>query len=61
MKQSELVKRLKKAGCFLKREGSNHQIWVSPITGKTFTIPRHGSQELPVGTAENIMKDAGLK
>lgn len=61
MKQSELVKQLKKIGCYLKRDGANHQIWVSPVTGKTFTIPRHPSQELPTGTAENIMKDAGLK
>ncbi|MCD7854837.1 MAG: type II toxin-antitoxin system HicA family toxin [Clostridiales bacterium] len=25
-----------------------------------FTVPRHGSKEIPSGTANNIMKDAGL-
>lgn len=60
MKQSELVKKLKKGGCELKREGANHQIWKSR-TGKTFTVPRHGSKEIPLGTAESILKDAGLK
>ncbi len=60
MKVSELVKELKRAGCFKTREGSNHEIWISPITGKKFQIPRHYSQELPIGTEKDIRKKAGL-
>ena len=61
MKTSEMKRRLREAGCCLKREGTNHEIWFSPITGKKFQVPRHGSQELPPGTAHSIMKQAGLK
>ena len=60
MKTSELLKQLKKAGCRLHRNGSNHDIWYSERTGKKFSVPRHKA-ELPVGTVNNILKDAGLK
>ena len=61
MKVSEMVKRLKKAGCYITDHGKKHDEWFSPITRKVFRLPRHPSQELATGTAENIMKDAGLK
>ena len=60
-KVSEIVKMIKKrTNCYLLREGRNHEIWINPDTGKEFQIPRHHSKELPTGTAESIMKDAGL-
>ena len=59
-KVSEIVKKLKKAGCFLYREGSEHEIWFSPITGKKFQVPRHYNKELPSGTLKSILKSAGL-
>lgn len=34
MKFSELEKQLKAIGCFIQREGSEHSIWYSPVTGK---------------------------
>ena len=60
LKVSELVKELKHIGCYKTREGSNHEIWKSPVTGKKFQLPRHYSQELPTGTEKNIRKSAGL-
>ena len=60
MKTSELLKKIKKVHCELVRSGSRHDIWYSPITGKQFTIPRHKA-EIPKGTFNNILKDAGLK
>jgi hypothetical protein len=36
MKYSELKKLLKKNGCYLVREGANHEQWFSPKNGKTF-------------------------
>ncbi len=42
-------------------EGSNHEIWINPVTGCKFTIPRHPSQEVKTGTANSIYKAAGLK
>ena len=60
MKTQELIKELKKAKCQLIRNGSRHDIWYSEITGKQFSVPRHKA-EIPVGTANNILKDEGLK
>lgn len=60
MKTAELLKKLKKGKCQLIRHGSSHDIWYSEKTGKKFTVPRHNA-EIPTGTANNIMKDAGLK
>ena len=60
MKTSELTRLLTKAGCKLTAHGTRHDEWYSPITGKTFYVPRHGAKEIPGGTARNILKDAGL-
>ena len=61
MKVSEAKKILSKHKCHLVRQGSNHEIWISELTGKTFTIPRHGARELATGTWEQIKKDAGIE
>ncbi len=61
MKTSELLKILKKGGCFFVEHGKEHDKWHSDITGKDIRIPRHGSKEIPSGTANRILKDAGLK
>ena len=36
MKTSEITKLLNKAGCYVVRHGSRHDLWFSPITGKIF-------------------------
>lgn len=61
MRTSELVKKLKAAGCYKIREGSSHEIWFSPITEKIFQVGRHATEEVSNGTCNRIMKDAGLK
>lgn len=60
MKTQELVKMLKKNKCHILRNGSRHDIWYSEVTQKQFSIPRHKA-EIPMGTLNNILKDAGLK
>lgn len=61
MKTSELLKLLKESGCYKLRSGANHDIWFSPITNKTITIPRHGAKEIKTSTAHGILKNAGIK
>lgn len=61
MKYSELIKLLKRAGCTVYREGSNHTQWHSPITGKIFPVRRYKSEDVPIGTLKSIMRDAGLE
>lgn len=61
MKFSELKKILKKNGCKMVREGANHEIWYSEITGKEFPVGRHNSKEVATGTQKAIFKQAGLE
>lgn len=65
METSELTKLLKKNHCYLvehgKEHGKEHDRWHSEVTGKNFMVPRHGGKEIPTGTANRILKDAGIK
>ncbi len=61
MTVNELKKKLKRAGCYKIREGANHEIWYSPTTNTSFPISRHGKEEIKTGTANSILKSAGLK
>lgn len=59
MNTQELIKKIKKTS-HLKEHGKKHDIWVNDTTGQMFTVPRHKA-EVPVGTANSILKSAGLK
>jgi len=61
MKYSELEKKLKKNGCYLKRNGKRHPIWFSPKTNKPFAMSYHKTEEVKKGTLNSILKDAGFK
>ena len=61
MKGSELKRMLKKNNCILHHEGKRHEMWYSKTTGKCFPVPRHNAKEVPVGTLQSIMRDAGLE
>lgn len=60
MKISELLKILKKNGCYFVRHGKNHDIWFSSASNKQFSVPRH-KDEVKTGTLKSIMRDAGVK
>lgn len=60
MKYSEIKRKLKKAGCFLKKEGKRHELWHSPITGNTFPVSRHNKEEARTGTRKAIEKQSGV-
>lgn len=61
MKRSELIKLLKRNHCYFVDEGTNHEIWHSDLTGRDFLLWRHSQQEIPTGTLNKILKDAGVK
>ena len=61
MKVSELIKLLKMHSCYFVELGKEHDKWHSVVTSKDIRIPRHPSKEIPVGTVNRILKDAGLK
>ncbi len=55
MKRRDLEKKLRQAGCYLKREGSSHSLWINPGNGITETIPRH--KEIKEPLAKKILKN----
>lgn len=55
-KQSELLKRLRDAGCILSRHGSKHDKWINPMTGAYDYVPRH-CKEVAKGTAMKVLKN----
>lgn len=60
MKVSEVKKMLRENDCYFYREGSRHEIWVSRKTGIKFQVPRHGTQDVPLGTLKSIKRSAGI-
>ncbi|MCD8021736.1 MAG: type II toxin-antitoxin system HicA family toxin [Lachnospiraceae bacterium] len=61
LKISELIKILKCNDCFFVEHGAEHDKWHSARTGKDIRVPRHGSKEIPIGTLNRILKDAGIR
>lgn len=57
---SELIRRLRRAGFILVKNGGNHDIYEQTSTGKKVIVARHKG-EMPNGTYRAILKDAGLK
>ena len=55
MKRIDLEKRLRIAGCYLKREGSSHALWINPKTGTIEAVPRH--REIKEPLAKKILKN----
>ncbi|MDA8137058.1 MAG: type II toxin-antitoxin system HicA family toxin [Desulfobacteraceae bacterium] len=55
MKRKDLERKLRIAGCYLKREGRSHSLWINPKTGVLETIPRHIEIKEPL--AKKILKN----
>ncbi len=54
MKRIDLEKKLRIAGCYLKREGRSHSLWINPKTGVVEALPRH--KEIKESLAKKILK-----
>ena len=55
-----IVKQLRKAGWALESVRGSHHKFKNPETGKVVIVP-HPKKDLPNGTAQAILKQAGLK
>ena len=55
MKRKELEKKLRIAGCYLKREGGSHFLWINPKSGIIEAVPRH--KEIKEPLANKILKN----
>ena len=59
-KYREIVTRLKKFGfLFYRQAAGSHEIWHNTKTGKFTTIPNH-TGDMPEGTLQAILKQAGI-
>lgn len=57
MKRRDLERQLRHAGCYLKREGGAHSLWINPRTGVVEAVPRHTEIKEPL--AKKILKSLG--
>jgi len=55
MRRRDLERRLRIAGCYLKREGGSHSLWINPKNGVTEAVPRHTEIKEPL--AKKILKN----
>lgn len=60
MKTTELVRRLKAAGCWFPEERTNHSWWWSPITNRKFQVPRHATHDIGWNLLKDIEKQSGI-
>jgi mRNA interferase HicA len=58
VKQSALLRHLRAHGCFLKREGVSHSLWINPNTGAVEAVPRH--TEIPDRLAQKICRSLSI-
>ncbi len=54
MKRIDLERKLRIAGCYLKREGGSYSLWMNPKTGIIEAVPRH--KEIKEPLAKKIIK-----
>jgi hypothetical protein len=58
MKRSSFLRHLRMHGCFLKREGAKHSLWMNPRNGAVETVPRH--TEIPNNLAKKICRGLAI-
>ncbi len=47
------------AGCYLKREGASHSLWINPKSGIIEAVPRH--TDVKEHLAKKILKNMGAE
>ena len=59
MKRRNLIRELVDEGCYLKRHGKRHGIYINPKNGRKAPLPRHS--EIKESLCELIRRQLGLK
>jgi len=59
VKRNAFIREMVDAGCYLKRHGKKHDIYMNPENGRKAPIPRH--PEIKESLCELIRKQLGLK
>jgi len=58
VKRQDLIRHLRREGCVLAREGSDHSIWENPANGRRTAVARH--REIPNITARAICRQLDI-
>jgi len=61
MKSSELIRRIKAHGWVEIRQKGSHKMFIHKDYSYALPVPDHGAKEVATGTANTILKKAGLK
>jgi len=61
MKVKELIKLIENDGWILARTKGSHRHFHHPIKSGTVTVAGKESVDVPIGTLNSVMKQAGLK
>ncbi|EOH97913.1 type II toxin-antitoxin system HicA family toxin [Enterococcus pallens] len=61
MKAKEMIKLLESDGWYEKNQKGSHRHFLHPTKKGKVTVPEHGSKDIPKGTANNILSQAGLR
>jgi predicted RNA binding protein YcfA (HicA-like mRNA interferase family) len=61
MKVKEVIKLIEKDGWFLIRTRGSHRQFHHPTKGGTVTVSGKESVDVPAGTLNSVLKQAGLK
>lgn len=59
MKRNDLLKHLRRNGCYLKREGGSHSLWYNPLAGHMEAVPRH--TEIPNKLVRKICRALSIE
>jgi len=61
MKVKKVIKLIEKDGWFLAAQKGSHRQYKHNIKKGRVTVPGHLGDELPIGTFQSVLKQAGLK
>jgi predicted RNA binding protein YcfA (HicA-like mRNA interferase family) len=61
VKATDLLKILKADGWYEVRQTGSHLILHHPTKTGIVVVPMHGKKDIPIGTHNSILKQAGLK
>lgn len=61
MKVRDIIKMLERDGWYLKATKGSHRQYKHPVKVGRVTVPGHSGDDLPPGTLNSVMQQAGLK
>jgi len=61
MKVRDVIKMIEQDGWYHARTTGSHRHYYHPTKSGTVTVPGHPGKDMPEGTRNSVMKQAGLK